>query len=78
MPNSAVLTDLEQLRSQSRQLSLEQLLKLQSWVQELLAERSNLVNQKCIERHQKDMRAQMAKAGISWDEFQAALGETFK
>jgi len=65
--------DLLQLRHASRTMTTTQLEAVREWVQELIDERRQRIVAAVGERHQKELRAQMAKAGISWEEFQNAL-----
>ncbi|MFT6915091.1 MAG: hypothetical protein ACJAWL_001394 [Motiliproteus sp.] len=67
------VSDLPQLRQASCSLTSRQLETAREWVQEFIDARRQRVQEVVSERHQKELRAQMAKAGISWDEFQSAL-----
>ncbi|MEH6470853.1 MAG: hypothetical protein V7752_06335 [Halopseudomonas sp.] len=73
MPYEIDFNNLTQLRTGSKTLSSSQLETARAWVRELMDERSQRIQNSVGERHQKELRAQMAKAGISWDEFQNAL-----
>tara|TARA_R110002167_G_scaffold84867_3_gene230469 strand:+ start:1564 stop:1788 length:225 start_codon:yes stop_codon:yes gene_type:complete len=73
MPYQQNILDQSQLQQASKSLTVDQLETACAWVQELINERGQRVQQQLGERHQKEMRAQMAKAGISWEEFQKAL-----
>ncbi|MFT5721784.1 MAG: hypothetical protein ACI9W6_002100 [Motiliproteus sp.] len=73
MPYDLNVSDLPQLRQASFTLTSSQLEIAREWVQELIDARRQRIQDVVSERHQKELRAQMAKAGISWDEFQNAL-----
>ncbi len=73
MPSPLNNTDLSQLRALTRTLATRQLETARDWVRECIEERSQRIQRSVGERHQKELRAQMAKAGISWEEFQDAL-----
>ncbi len=67
------LTNLIQLRGFAQTLTSDQLVVARDLVQSFIEERHRLHQQKIDERNQKQMRGLMAKAGISWEEFQDAL-----
>lgn len=73
MPYRLNDTDLSQLRALTRTLTSRQLETASDWVWEFIEERRQRIQTSVGERHQKELRAQMAKAGISWEEFQNAL-----
>lgn len=73
MPYDLNISDLCQLRQASGALTSRQLEIAREWVQELIDARQQRIQQAVSERHQKELRAQMAKAGISWEKFQDAL-----
>ncbi len=73
MPYDLKAIDLPQLRHASRSLTTLQLETARDWVQELIDARRQRIVDAVGERHQKELRAQMAKAGISWEEFQNTL-----
>lgn len=73
MQSKIDLTNIELLREASKQLTSDQLITAQQWVEGLIQERHENQNQRIGDRNLKQMRGLMAKAGISWEEFQKAL-----
>ena len=73
MQSDIDLTNPDQVREAAKSLSSDQLNTAYEWIQGVIQERADLQKQRIGERNLKQMRGLMAKAGISWDEFQDAL-----
>lgn len=73
MQSKIDLNDLAQIRALAQPLTSEQLAVARNLVQDLIDQRHQQRRDKVDERNQKQMRGLMAKAGISWEEFQDAL-----
>lgn len=58
----------------AHKLDLEQIQRLRGWLVEIIEEKHNALEERQRERRLKDMQGLLAKAGISMEEFQSALG----
>ncbi|MFT6916620.1 MAG: hypothetical protein ACJAWL_002961 [Motiliproteus sp.] len=73
MCTNLMIKSTPELFMKARHLDMNQLVRLHSWVEELIVERKTVLEERRDEKNKRELQNLIKKSGLSWQQFQDAL-----